>query len=309
MKIEYKILWIDDQPEAIQANIEALEDYLDEHGFRLSVDKRIKLTIDDINELERKLNEYNPYDFIIFDYNLGKESEDGIAIAQRLRGQIFTDMIFYSANTTKDLRKLLFDNQIDGVFVVSRNDFDDAIRPIIVDHVKKISDINNMRGLLLDEMSQYDAILREFIVAKWTELPIDKQEQEFEKLKEKVKIFFMGKLESLGYEVNAIENKNNNLSFEKLVENYSLVDFAKVRMRFKKILDILGHDSADWGESSDLTYIQGIRNDFAHKKAIIKDTVVALGSKEYNLDNFKEIRSKLIVINEVFGNFSELVEP
>ena len=296
MKLDYKILWIDDQFEGgIDASIEALELLLFDHGFNLEVEKRTKLIKEDIIKLAEDLNRYNQFDFIIFDYDLGKDSENGITIAKELRSKIYTDMIFYSSNGVPSLRQLLFDNQVDGVFLVSRRDFENEINPIVLDHIKRMSDINNMRGLLLDEVSQMDSTFRDKVIDKFNQLDPKQKSLVFDSLKEKV-------ITQLNSTLSILNNEE--LTYDTLVSDYKLSEFNKVRMSFCKILKALNLNDLkrSYNDSSDLKEIQDLRNDFAHKKAIIEQNEVTLGGKTYTLDSFLEVSKQLVQIRTLWSN-------
>ncbi|MCD6366964.1 MAG: hypothetical protein J7L46_05425, partial [Bacteroidales bacterium] len=120
MKINYKVLWVEDQFVEVQFAIDGIGDRLADYGFKFEVDKKTSLSDDEIGELRDKLSRYNPYDMIFFDYDLGNNNKTGNEIANELRNSIFTDMIFYSGKPSIDLRKTLYESRVDGVFTVSR---------------------------------------------------------------------------------------------------------------------------------------------------------------------------------------------
>jgi hypothetical protein len=211
MKLEYKILWIDDLfntsgSDSVEAYVEAVEDLLERHGFLVDIRKERGFSVDDITNLSKKLVLHNPYDFIIFDYDLGKASENGSDIAKQLRQKIYTDMIFYSATPIPKLRKLLYKNTVDGVFVVSKDSFEDNVKPIIEDHIKRMSDINNMRGLLLDEMSQCDAIIRDVLNKKFEKLPDVTQPNILKELRESYRDSCKSNLNKIGFKSSFSED-------------------------------------------------------------------------------------------------------
>lgn len=164
MKIEYKILWFEDQFDQMSATHESLRDLLDEHGFDLKVDLKDVVTLELVNQISNALKNYNPYDLILFDYGLGEGAANGVDIAKRLRTHLYSDMIFYSAKSRSDLRDLLYSNNIDGVFTAGRRSFPEDVEPIISDQIKRICDVNMMRGIVMDEVSRFDRQLRQLSV-------------------------------------------------------------------------------------------------------------------------------------------------
>jgi len=186
MKINYKVLWVEDHFESVQPAIEGIEDRLEGYGFKFEVDGKTSLSEDDLGKLSDKLSQYNPYDMIIFDYDLGEQTKKGNEIARELRKSIFTDMIFYSGKAPRELRQTLFDSQVEGVFTVSRPDFVEEAWPIIEDQIKRICDINNMRGVILDEMSKIDLRMRELYNKKYEGLLDEEKEGQVNKIREKL---------------------------------------------------------------------------------------------------------------------------
>ncbi len=149
MKLEYKVLWFEDQFEYVDDAISSIEQFVREKGFLPEIERRTGITGDEIDELAEKLDGYNPYDLIIFDYDLGGASEDGLHIAGKLRNTIFTDMIFYSGKVSGELRKLLYENRVAGVVVVHRDTFYDDIETLIAETIQERTDINNSNRFVM----------------------------------------------------------------------------------------------------------------------------------------------------------------
>lgn len=160
MKLDYKILWFEDQFEEIPSTLEGVEDLLDSLGFGLDIQREEKVTTDRVTEVSKQLKKYNPFDIIFFDFDLGKSNPNGVEIAKEIRKQIYTDMVFYSGQAPGDIRKLLFDAGVDGVFVAGRPTLVDDVEPIIEDQIRRICDVNSMRGIVMDEVSRLDRRLR-----------------------------------------------------------------------------------------------------------------------------------------------------
>jgi len=289
MKINYKALWIEDQFEYIQPQIDDIEKMLKKNGFIFEMDKKTSLSDDDLVKLGDKLSQYNPYDIIIFDYDLGKETKKGNEIASELRQSIFTDMIFYSGKAAGELRQFLFKSRVEGVFTVNREKFAEEAWPIIEDQIKRICDINNMRGIILDEMSDIDLRMRELYNKKYADLPYEEKERQVKKIR--------GKLEENQDSIKAQVKNVNSETLPEMMKNPLKTDFNMVRIRLKELYD----DDELLGEKGKLKKNQDIRNQFAHNKAKYDEengTVSLHGiPKAYTFDNFKDIRKELIDIS------------
>ncbi|MCI5150012.1 MAG: hypothetical protein D3916_11600 [Candidatus Electrothrix sp. MAN1_4] len=295
MKINYKVLWIEDHFDSVQFAIDGIEDRLAGYGFKFEVDEISILSHSDLDKLSDKLAQYNPYDMIIFDYDLGVEQEKGNEIARNLRKSIFTDMIFYSGNAPGELRQALFDSEVEGVFTVSRPDFVDEAWPIIEDQIKRICDINNMRGVILDEMSKIDLKLRELYAEKYKKLSEEKQVEQVKNIQKTLN----GRIKSIEKQVKET-NKDSILG---MVKSPIKTEFNIVRTRLGKLVN----DDDLFGEKGKLKSNQDLRNRFAHNMAVYdgeNGTVSLEGFEEsYNFDEFTKIRRELIEIQEQINSF------
>jgi hypothetical protein len=290
MKISYKALWIEDHFESVQFAIDGIKDRLEDYGFKFEVDNKISLSEDDLGKLSDKLSQYNPYDMIIFDYDLGTQTKKGNEIARVLRKSIFTDLIFYSGKAPLELRKILFDSQVEGVFTVSRPDFVDEAWPIIEDQIKRICDINNMRGVILDEMSKIDLRMRGLYNQKYAGLLDEEKELQVKSIRKN----FAKKQKS----IKKMVEKVNSETLPEMIMTPKETEFNIVRMRLSKLFD----DDKLLGDKGKLFKNQRRRNQFAHNMAEYDEkngTVSLHGFEEiYNFDDFKNIRIELINLLE-----------
>ncbi len=294
MKINYKVLWIEDHFEEVEPFIEGLENKLQKYGFVFNVDRKTTLTDGALVELSDKLSNYNPYDMVIFDYDLGDKKGD--EIASQLRGSIYTDMIFYSGVSHIKLRQALCDKKVDGVYIVTRDDFINDSWPIIEDQIKRIFDINNMRGVLLDEMSKIDLKMRNLYGEKYDNLSETDKGLQLKKFNDKL---------SEKKKAIATQIKNTDINnFPEMIKKPTHMDFNTVRSRLKSITE----NDELFGESSELKTKQDLRNKFAHNMAEYdgdKGTVSLSGfDKTYGFEEFTQIRKELIMLLQVLEGLS-----
>ena len=292
MKIKYKILWIDDNLGEIQDLKTNLENKLKNLGFILNVEEKSSLNTTELTNLRTQLETYNPYDIIIFDYDLGN-GKTGDDIANELRISIYTDMIFYSGTKGSELRKILYDKNIEGVYTVNRSDFVDDAWPIIEDQIKRICDINNMRGVLLDEMSRIDLLMREKYQTKFRESTEPDKMKQVKKYKEKLN----NRKDSIEKQVTDCTNE----SFSEDIVKPIKVEFNIIRTRLNSILN-----NKLFAEDGDLKKKQDLRNKFAHNMAQFNDadgTVKLNGFEEtYGFEEFTNIRKELIKLYNEINN-------
>lgn len=283
MKISYKILWIEDHFKEVKPFISNLSSKLKNLGFILEVEKISTFTGSDLSDLSDKLSIYNPYDIIFFDYDLGDAKGDDVAY--QLRTAIYTDMIFYSGTKGSELRKILFDKNVEGVYTVDRGNFVNETWPIIEDQIKRICDINNMRGVLLDEMSKIDLEMRKMYKTKFDNADNTKQNNQIKRFKKNL----ITRKDNIEKQVSDIELE----SFSDMFMKPTKVEFDIVRNRLKSITE-----SEIFENTGELKLKQDLRNKFAHNTAKyddVKGTVSLVGySETYNFDDFTQIRKELI---------------
>ncbi|MCI5117399.1 MAG: hypothetical protein D3913_05460 [Candidatus Electrothrix sp. LOE1_4_5] len=297
MKIKYKVLWIEDHFDSVEDAIDGIGDRLANYGFKFEINRINSLSSNELEDLSDRLAQYNPYDMIIFDYDLGEEQKKGNEIARNLRRSIFTDMIFYSGNAPGKLRQVLFDSEVEGVFIVSRTELIDEAWLIIEDQIKRICDINNMRGVILDEMSKVDLKLRELYTKKYEKLSDEKQTEQVNKIQEK--------LNSRIRNIEKLVKETTTDSMPDMVKSPIKTEFNIIRTRLKKLIN----DGELFSEQGKLKSYQDLRNKFAHNMAVYdeeKGTVSLEGFEEtYNFNDFTDIRLELIEILKQLNNFDQ----
>lgn len=153
MQLDYHILWFDDQEGTISPFVRRVQNIIARLGFEPHVELRIILA--DTDDPLAALPEHG-VDLVLMDWKLGG-AHDGAVLARKLR-QSFrdTDIIFYSSEPAATLRRLIFDQGIDGVFCVNREHLTDRANGIIQGQLRRILDLNHMRGLVMAATSDLD---------------------------------------------------------------------------------------------------------------------------------------------------------
>lgn len=162
MKLDFRLLVIDDQPGEIGDAIEMLRMDLEEKGFRLTVTVAEDISVKGIDDFCRA--EGRNIDLAMVDYRLGEEDIDGALAASTVRRRLkYTDIIFYSTSSKDELAQQI-GGHVDGVFLASRgNDFDDVLRGIADTIVGKAVDLNHMRGIAIAEVAEMDLLMEEVL--------------------------------------------------------------------------------------------------------------------------------------------------
>lgn len=154
MQLDYRILWFDDQAQAIRPFVERVQGMIARLGFEPKVDLRI-ISAEIIDPLE-KLPAQSEVDLVLMDWKLGG-GHDGADLARKLRLSFKdTDIIFYSSEPATTLRELIFKQDIDGVFCVTRPHLSERAGGIIQGQLRRILDLNHMRGIVMAATSDLD---------------------------------------------------------------------------------------------------------------------------------------------------------
>ena len=299
MNLTFNILWFDDNIDDIDSFEDSLTDYLFDLGFKLIVNKESNISDKFLNTLSESLQTYNPYDLVIFDYDFGKgDAENGVTAAQKIRKAIYTDIIFYSSSREL-LRENLKNEYIQGSYVVNKLEFDDDIEPILNDHIKKFTSINNIRGLILSEMSEIEIKLRKKFSTYHTNTKDTFTECSLSEIKTK--------------KINQTLDSIRDTKDEELIIDPYMYSFEDIRINYKRFIEHAKGDSKVLINNALLHKYQQKRNKFAHRlaeyseelKAIMLLDPKSMQDEQFTFDDFTKIRMELIELKEQVDSLPE----
>lgn len=173
MNLKYKILWYDDDENYVDSLDIVLEDIIEEiskWGFIAEIEV--------VTNIEKfKGNEpYQNYDLIVVDFNLQDDTYGDEFISNLRNHSVYTEVVFYSANPSSDLWNAIQSRKIEGVFVASRTNVANKIKLVAKQSVRKVLDIENMRGIVMAEVGDFDHLLGEIVSTGFSHLnDTDKQ--------------------------------------------------------------------------------------------------------------------------------------
>jgi CheY-like chemotaxis protein len=165
MRLTYKILWFEDTESSYNTLRSYVEEYLLENGFITEI-KWYKNAEEGIYNILQQAD----FDLILMDYNL--IGTNGSMIIEDIRNQeLYTEIVFYSQSGAQMLREAIGSRGIDGVYCTSRqiSEFEDKVFKVIKNTIKKVQDINNMRGLVIAEAIDLETRIK-IILQKYFEL-------------------------------------------------------------------------------------------------------------------------------------------
>lgn len=284
MKLNYKILWLDDKIQDFIDDevIEEIENHLIEQNFVPQID-----TVKNSTEFFEKLD--GSYDLILTDYHMNDINGD--KVIEKLRGEeysVMTEVLFYTAKADlKDTQKIsrisfLETNSLSGSHI--DNVIDKTIKLIDLT-IKKFQHIVAMRGMIMHETSSLDAQTFEmadnYLRSNDDEVRIT--------LFDELISFFESKLKS-----SSKNKKNNNVN--NILRDPLLLSSAQRANVLSSIIKIKGYENFI---SDFKTEIINVRNQFAHA-VLEKDddgNNVFRNKKEdivFNEEYSKEIRKNII---------------
>jgi len=211
MKIKFYLLWFENEPSWVKGKIEDIKDIIEENGFEWVVPTICK------KESEFKGN-YNDFDIILIDFRLvsGKKSgQTGGDIINKIRTtDCFTNIIFYSQEGESVLRQEIASKNLDGVYCVDRNDFLDRFEKIFLTNIKKVEDVNNLRGLVMAETADLES-MKEKIIELYDRASCPKKTTITKKILEEM-------TESANNHKTFLDSKNENTPFKDLLDRFDL---------------------------------------------------------------------------------------
>ena len=291
MKLEYRILWFEDDPESVQDVVDALRDLLRGQGFELVCDWG-ECNADTMTDTVERLRNYNPYDLMVFDYDLGS-GLTGEALAQTLRSRIWTEILYYSANrSAEELSRGMNDKRVEGVFCAVRQNLEERLWNLVESQIKRICDLNNMRGIVLDSMSSIDTAIRELFSKTYKNMTFEGKSSVVKKLTDK--------LEDRVVKTNDFAKTISVETVATAIFDHLYVDFQMVRQR-------LSHVHECFKDTAPMKGLQDLRNKLAHQPSRFnaQDNVIELIDQrtdtveKFTYGRFTEIRVQLLTVMDM----------
>lgn len=309
MRLDYKILWLEDQPHNVKEVEDRLRARLSRLGFNLIVDWN-KPNGDLNNIINTIKTSVEDSDLILLDYDLGRTDIDGAKIAKKLRNlQILTDIIFYSSTTPTVLREQIFNQNIDGIFCVQRFTLQNEAYNIIYNRIKKTLDLNHMRGIVMEVVSDFD----EEIINILTKL-----HDRIECMEEKnnTYTYIQSKIESSNSsnskQIKKIIEHSDGCNFQSLIEHRACGSSIKSQILknfLEKLVDEFNISNIfEIIKSYEEQVIQP-RNSLAHAKPVIENgkLIFKVNEKIFDENEFQSLRQNLLTHRDNFTDLKALL--
>lgn len=176
MNLNYSVLWFDDQQDFVESlDLDKLRNEIDSWGFKSEID--FAYTEEDFN----KHDPFDRYDLIVVDYSL-EGMDSGDSFIQKIRDHdIYTEIIFYSANRTSELWSAISEKKLEGIFVSPKANIIEKALKVAKQSVRKVLDLENMRGIVMSEVGDLDILLEEIFSSAFSALTISQQNDVYKK--------------------------------------------------------------------------------------------------------------------------------
>lgn len=309
MRLDYKILWLEDQPHNVKEVEDRLRSRLSRLGFNLIVDWNKPLG--DLNNIINTIkSSVEDSDLILLDYDLGRSDIDGAKIAKKLRNShVLTDIIFYSSTTPTALREQIFNQNIDGIFCVQRFTLQNEAYNIIYNRIKKVLDLNHMRGIVMEVVSDFDKEIIHILTNLHDRIETTEE-------KNKTYSYIQKKIE--------ISNESNLKQIKKIIENSDGCDFQNLiehracgsSIKSQILKNFLEKLLDDYNISNIFEIIKNYneqviepRNSLAHAKPVMEEgkLIFKVNDKTFGENEFQNLRQNLLTHRDNFTDLNALL--
>jgi DNA-binding NarL/FixJ family response regulator len=298
MNLSYSILWFDDDKDFFDSlPKEPIETEIASWGFSPKIFPVHNAT---------EFNQYTPFekfDMIVVDFNLGNERGD--KFIKDVRDQkVFTEIIFYSTSESSELWKAVHDHQLEGVFVTNKRGIEQKLLRVALQSVRKVLDLENMRGIVMSEVGDLDALLEEIFKRAMQGIAPEQQRNIFDRFHEKTSEQnkeFMGALSafkeapSIDGLLHLSDSDKRWQSFNRVKKHHNLLKNNRLTGDYQKDIlsprNFLAHGVPE--RKTDGSFL------FRHK------------GKEYTFDDgvSQTLRKKILEYKSAFTEIAEILEP
>ena len=160
MRLDFNVLWVDDQPASVQAQIAAISKQMQDHGFEFR--HTLCHSMQDVRARLSPNVFIDEVDLILVDWDLGGGIEGQNAIAEIRESIRYKDVVFYSARTTpEELRGKAYNANLEGIYCAAREGLVDEVMGVFESLVKKVLDLDHTRGIVMGATSDIDYMTSE----------------------------------------------------------------------------------------------------------------------------------------------------
>jgi hypothetical protein len=301
VRLDFNVLWVEDQQQAVLAQKVRLERIIKADGFRLRVEFAVSVA------QAKKYLEDDLYgdnvDLILMDYNLRGGLNGDVGLKEVRKLMPYKDIIFYSA-AANNLRAIVADGGIEGVYLSDRDALPETAGLVFENLVKKVLDIDHSRGIAMGVTSDIDAQINDCLLHIFDGVDSGKQADAIQKVHERLDDIEARHAKS-GRELRVMKH------LSELLDHHGLYS-SKDRLRLLlKLLDTNALYENDVDKSALKRYmVETIekRNVLAHVKVTVdgfKRKLFLREGKEFTGAEMKRFRQELLEAANLFDRLAE----
>lgn len=312
MRLDFNILWIDDQQRYVRSQQRTLERIIRKEGFQLEVEfiESVEQAVEFLKEESRA----NHVDLILMDYNLGQGKMGDVGLKEIREFLPYKEIIFYSANTddkNTDIGDILRNSGVQGVYSTNRDDIPLVVEEIFLVLIKKVIDIEHSRGIAMGATSDIDELVNECLILVFNNADYKRKTDYFQQIFSSIE-----KIEKRFSE--NIDDARKITTVEDLHKHH-LVYTSNDRIKLlKNILKTLGkypeeqHSDLDKKIGQYMNEILPRRNELAHVRVQIEGFSRKIFTKkglELTPLMMKQLRIDLLVFRELMEKLKADLTP
>ncbi len=303
MRLQYKIIWIDDNIEDYieMGVVEEFKAYLKNLGFIPTVD-----CFETGKTAEEKIK-IEKYDLILSDYNI-EGDEQGDTLIKKIRdGDIFTEILFYSAKPDfENIAKSLYRDRVSFLSLAgdeAMRGFKEKVLWLVDQTISKLQELNSIRGLVMSETSELDTTIEDIL----SEV-MNRKDQTSEQLRK----YAIEKVKENNEKRSEIYSKINDMTNVDIIKNRTLFDASKKSRTLNEYFKLTGmskeEDLVDFHQRYEKDVLM-VRNDLAHAKSETIDGVEYLIlSRKDGEHPVKYDQDTCIVIRKTLRTYTETLK-
>lgn len=312
MNLKYKVLWFDNDTDWVKSIEGQVKELVEELGFFYE---------SEIQNGGSKLDsiKLDSYDIILMDLNLEDEaSGNGDALIDKIRSlDVYTDVLFYSADGLTKIKERAQEMGLEGVYFSGRNQnvFIPKLQKVINTTISKVQDLNNLRGLVMAEVSELDSRMTSLIEKYFIEKGNETKTATFKKhLVDDVEKATKKKLTESEKCDKLCTHKWSGLTINEIVQDFEF-DASRKARAVKLIIEEEKYTYKAKNKNFYEDYridMLSMRNQLAHCVSIIKDGKEILKTKNEDIEfddaKFKSIREQIKAYNALFDDIEAKIE-
>jgi hypothetical protein len=298
MRLDFNVLWVDDQPASVAAQITSIKSKMAAEGFDFK--PRQCMTIAEVESVIHEDVFTDEIDLILVDWDLGNETHGEDAI-ERIRQIVqYKDVVFYSGQATAlELRIKVYERQLEGVYCAGRAELVTEVIGVFESLIKKVLDLDHTRGIVMGATSDIDYMVKTCLAVA------------HDKLDE------AGKIELIRDALRRVQKKVDGLTKQgqKLQAAQNMADIFKAHMLFTSddrlrmlgnILERAEYASYSAGVATVKSYREGVvreRNTLGHAVLVPQgkpSSVIDDVGNTVDIEKMRELRKLILNLRADF---------